>query len=266
MWIVLAILKWIGIIIGGILGLLLFLLALILFVPVRYRIEGTNRSQTMYSFRFSWLLSIFCISKKKTSDKYWLRVFGIPVKCLAGKNKKEKRNKKQKTEEMIEKPQSNPSSEKANVKEEKKKVKKVKKTPCKKKVKKKKFFSFIRESSIIGLVKDRTNRRVIKRLMRELKLLIRYLSPTKIRGLLVLGTGDPCTTGLVFGGISLFPFVYQDGVKIVPDFEEKHFEAEGYIKGRIRVLYFVRLIHRLYQDREIKRLWKQIKTVKKEVA
>lgn len=261
MWIVLAILKWIGIIIGGILGLLLFLLALILFVPVRYRIEGTNRSQTMYSFRFSWLLSIFCISKKKTSDKYWLRVFGIPVKCLAGKNKKEKRNKKQKTEETIEKPQSNPSSEKINVKEEKT-VKKVKRAPRKKK----KFFSFIRESSIIGLVKDRTNRRVIRRLMRELKLLIRYLSPTKIRGFLVLGTGDPCTTGLLLGAISLFPFVYQDGVKIVPDFEEKHFEAEGYVKGRIRVLYFVRLIHRLYQDREIKRLWKQIKTVKKEVA
>ena len=40
MWIILAILKWIGILIGAILGLCLLLFALVVFVPVRYRIQG----------------------------------------------------------------------------------------------------------------------------------------------------------------------------------------------------------------------------------
>lgn len=81
-----------------------------------------------------------------------------------------------------------------------------------------------------------------------------------------MGTGDPSTTGMLLGGISLFPVAYQDGLRIVPDFEEKHFEADGFIKGRIRMIYFLRLLHRLYQDRELKALWKQINKVKKEAA
>lgn len=256
MWIVLAILKWIGILLGGILGLLLFLGVLILFVPVRYRLQGSKREEVIYSFRFSWCLSIIAIVKKKKSEKIMLTVFGIPIKCLAGGNKRKdkKRVKSSVTVDEAEAEDSDP--EKADKKVPKKK----------KRAKKKKSFSFSGVSSIIGIVKDTGNRRIILQLFREMKLLIRYLSPTKVRGSVLIGTGDPCSTGLLIGGISLFPVVYQDGVQITPDFEEKHFEAEGFIKGRLRVIYFLRLLLRLYQDRELKRLWKQINKVKKEAA
>lgn len=274
MWIVLAILKWIGILLGGILGLLLFFGALIFFVPVRYRVQGSNRDEVTYSFRFSWLLSIITIAKKTNSEKIMLKVFGIPVKCLAGDNKiKDKKNaEKSKLADnapAADETQREVTGESRTERKSKrvpKKRKFTKKGSKKRTAKKKKSFSFGKVSSIIGLVKDVGNRRVARRLLREVKQLIRYLSPTKVHGTVVLGTGDPCSTGLLFGGISLFPFVYQDGVRITPDFAEKHFEAEGFMKGRIRVIYFLRLLLRLYQDRELKRLWKQISKVKKEAS
>ena len=280
MWVVLAILKWIGIILGGILGLLLFLVALVIFVPVRYRVQGSSRGGMSYSFGFSWLCSAVAVCKKTSSDKIMLKIFGIPVKCLAGGDEREQKEKtskqkgekksgseKQAAKETIksksekEKPQKEESNKEApRAKRQKGRVKE------KKEAKRKKSFSFGRLSSIIGLVKDNNNRLVIRRLWREIKRLIRYLLPTKVYGTVTFGTGDPCSTGLLLGGISMIPAVYQDGVEIIPDFEEKHFEAEGFAKGRIRVIYFLRLILRLYQDRELKRLWKQINNVKKEAA
>lgn len=272
MWIVFAILKWIGILLGGIIGVLLFLGAFVLFVPVRYRVEGSNRGKITYCFRFSWLLSLAVIVKKRDSDKIILKILGIPVKCLAGGKQKDK-----KAESSIDKRETPHCDTEKKQKETFRGEKIIKEDVCRKKdfgkkkrhksVKQKKNpFSFTGVSGIIGLVKDTENRRVICRMLKEIQRMIRYLSPTRICGTAILGTGDPCTTGLLIGGISLFPFIYQDNVHIAPDFEEKRFEAEGYMRGRLRVIYFLRLILRIYQDRECKRLWKQINQVKKEAV
>ena len=58
MWIILAILKWIGILIGAILGLCLLLSALVIFAPIRYRIQGSKKEEVVYSFKFSWYLLV----------------------------------------------------------------------------------------------------------------------------------------------------------------------------------------------------------------
>ena len=141
---------------------------------------------------------------------------------------------------------------------------KNKKKRKRKKDRRKKNFSFRKVSSIIGFVKQ--NGMVIRRLLGEVQALICYLLPTKVCGEMIVGTGDPASTGLMIGGLSLFPVVYQEKLKITPDFEEKRFEAKGYIKGRLRMIYFVRLLLRLYKDRELKHLWKQFNQVKKEAA
>lgn len=260
MWIVLTILKWIGFIFGGILALLLFFSALVIFVPLRYYVRVNSQDKLTYSYCFRWL-SVVAVRKRAHSDRVLLTLFGIPIKCLAGGKKKTREKKGAKPDSGDGNRQSEPLD----------KGKKLQKKRRKKKVglerdKSKKSFSFGRVSSIIGLVKESRNRRVIKKLLREILLLIQYLSPTRVRGRIIVGTGDPCTTGMLLGGISLFPAAYQDGVQIVPDFEEKHFEADGFIKGRIRMIYFLRLLHRLYQDKELKALWKQINKVKKEAA
>ncbi len=260
MWIVLTILKWIGFIFGGILALLLFFSALVIFVPLRYYVRVNSQDKLTYSYCFRWL-SVVAVRKGAHSDRVLLTLFGIPIKCLAGGEKKTREKKGTK-------PDSGDSSHRSEPpdKEKKPQKKRRKKTAGLKRDKSKKSFSFAKVSSIIGLVKESKNRRVIKKLLREILLLLQYLSPTRVRGRIIVGTGDPCTTGMLLGGISLFPAAYQDGVRIVPDFEEKHFEADGFIKGRIRMIYFLRLLHRLYKDRELKALWKQINKVKKEAA
>lgn len=285
MAVILAILKWIGIVLGGILGLLLFLTALLLLVPARYCVRGTgNQTDVRYYFRVSWLLRIVEMRKKKDSQAVRLYLFGIPVYRLAGEEKKDKRGAdsgaEQKEDAVSTESKKNGESASAEQQEKtfssvekidktsktKKRRKKGKKTKGRRKEKRKKAFSFDRVSSIIKFVKDMDNRRAFRKIRREMYLLLRYLAPRKVRGQFVIGTGDPSTTGLLFGGISLLPFVYHDGVHITPDFEEKIFRAEGYMKGRIRVLYLIRLIIRIYRDKELRMLWKNVNQVKKKEA
>ena len=258
---------------GAILGLCLLLFALVIFAPVRYQIRGSVKEEVVYSFKFSWLLSLISIRKKETSDQVRLYVCGIPVRRLAGSKKETTKEEKRKSadadsveaetdEKKVEiKPVKEKRERKSGEPGKRKRI--IKKTSGKKR-KRKKAFSFRKVSSIIGCVKQ--DKKAVKRLFREIRELVHYLAPTRIGGEMIVGTGDPASTGLALGVISLFPAVYQEGVRIRPDFEEKRFEAKGYVKGRIRVIYFLRLLFRLYKDRELKHLWKQINKVKKEAA
>lgn len=264
MWIFLLILKWIFIILGILLGLALLFTALILCVPVRYRAAGDNREKIQYSFKVSWLLSVVAVKKKKDSEQIVFSVFGIPIKKIG--NEKSERSQSSVTKSEGEKepepvrddkeetgePVLSAQEEKTEQREEKKK----------RAFKKKKNFSFQGLSSIMKCVKQ--NKKLLKRLYREIKELLKYLAPKKVRGTFVFGTGDPSSTGLVTGLISLFPVVYQEGVYVTPDFGEKRLDADFFVKGRMRVIYFLRLFLRLYQDKELKRMWKQIHRLKKE--
>lgn len=279
MSIILVILKWVGIVAGGIVGLVILLAVLVVCVPVCYQLSGDNRDVVRYQYRVSWLCHIVSVAKKMDSDKVWLRLFGIPVKCLAGGNKRQKKKStaKQSTdgravpppeaEEKSSLPSGGQSSgEKVTGRHNEKREKKRDRRKGRGKRKVKKSFSFAKLSSIIKFMRTAENQRAFRTVWRELGGLIRYLAPRKVQGKLVIGTGDPSYTGLVIGGISLLPFAYREGVIITPDFDEKILQAEGKIKGRIQVLYVLKLCVRLYRDRELRRLWDNIQKFKKEAA
>ena len=128
----------------------------------------------------------------------------------------------------------------------------------KKKKRKKKGFSFDKISSIITFIKDPTNKRGIRTVKKELFALLRYMAPEKIDGKVVFGTGDPCTTGWILGIVSMVPPAYTEGLRICPEFEEKRFQADGYVKGKARLIYMVRLVIRGYLDPDIKRWIDQV--------
>ncbi len=270
MWIFLLILKWIFIILGILLGLVLLFTALILCVPVRYRAAVDNREKIQYSFKVSWLLSVVAVKKKKDSGQIVFSVFGIPIKRMGNEKTAKKsvaKSEKEKEPEPLQDDKKETGEPVLSAQEEKTEQKKVKKRPFSrtkkaKKKKSKKNFSFQRVSSIMKCVKQ--NKKLLKRLYREIKELLKYLAPKKVRGTFLFGTGDPSSTGLVTGLISLFPIAYQEGVLVTPDFEEKRLDADFFVKGRMRVIYFLRLFLRLYQDKELKRMWKQIHRLKKE--
>lgn len=272
MWIFLLILKWIFIILGILLGLVLLFTVLILCVPVRYRAAGDNREKIQYSFKVSWLLSVVAVKKKKDSEQIVFSLLGIPIKKMGNEKSEQSQSSVTKSEgekepEPVQDDKEETGEPVLSAQEEKTEQRKDKKRPFSrtkkaKKKKSKKNFSFQGLSSIMKCVKQ--NKKLLKRLYREIKALLKYLAPKKVRGTFLFGTGDPSSTGLVTGLISLFPITYQEGVLVTPDFEEKRLDADFFVKGRMRVIYFLRLFLRLYQDKELKRMWKQIHRLKKE--
>lgn len=79
--VILAILKWIGIAILVILGILIFVLCLILFVPIRYKAEGFYRETYQVRAKVSWLLHIVSVVfeyGKEDPFHMRLRILGIP--------------------------------------------------------------------------------------------------------------------------------------------------------------------------------------------
>ena len=79
--IILTILKYAGIILGGLLGILLILLLLVLLVPVRYDLNGVNKERMQAKGKIHWLFHIvsFQISYENDEMKMVARIFGVPV-------------------------------------------------------------------------------------------------------------------------------------------------------------------------------------------
>lgn len=76
--IILGILKFIGLLILGILGTALFLLLLVLLVPVRYRVQGTYYGAPKGAAGVSWLLHILTFQVRYDGEAdMCVRVFGI---------------------------------------------------------------------------------------------------------------------------------------------------------------------------------------------
>ena len=53
----------------------------------------------------------------------------------------------------------------------------------------------------------------------------KQIHPRRMRGKVIFGTGDPCSTGELLGVFALFYAWYGNGVQIVPDFEQKRIEG-----------------------------------------
>lgn len=79
MTIVFAVLKWLGILLAGILGLAVVLVLLALFVPVRYKLHMVKQERFCYGFRISYLFPVLFVRKRMEDDCVMLCVFGIPV-------------------------------------------------------------------------------------------------------------------------------------------------------------------------------------------
>lgn len=79
--IILTILKVSGIILGILLAVLFILLLLVLFVPVRYDINGKKREELQVKGKVHWLFHIvsFQIFYEDGELKQTLRIFGVPV-------------------------------------------------------------------------------------------------------------------------------------------------------------------------------------------
>ncbi len=261
----LAILKVIGMILLVLLGLLVFVCTAVLFIPVRYSVSCTADGSVSLGFSASWCLHIVKLQKGMSEQDVQLSLFGWKI----GKKKKKKKTKK--NEDAA---RGRPAAETADASgpgklgdqgepaghsgkredPDHQKTEKKAKTHKRNRKRGKKSFSFEGISSIISFIRDDDNKKGIQKIKKELFFLFRYVKPSYVRGHVLFGTGDPCTTGWALGMISLIPAAYTEGVRIVPNFYEKEWDAEIHAKGKVHLFYFLRMFVRGYMDADMKAL------------
>ena len=82
--------------------------------------------------------------------------------------------------------------------------------------------------------------------------------PTKIRGKLLFGTGDPATTGQALGVLgAVYGFLPED-LFITPDFENEVYEGTIDVKGRLRLIHLLIVAVRLLIDRDFRYVVKKV--------
>ena len=85
---------------------------------------------------------------------------------------------------------------------------------------------------------------------------LKHILPRKVKGYVHYGMDEPYKTGQVTGYLSLLPFVYQKGLSMQPDFEQKVLELDMKLKGRIRLGYLLRIVLNI-------NIWRTLKVAKK---
>lgn len=93
----------------------------------------------------------------------------------------------------------------------------------------------------------------------------KQIHPRRMRGKVVFGTGDPCSTGELLGVLALFYAWYGNGVQIIPDFEQKRIEGNVSFRGRIRMITLICIAWRIIKNKDGRKLlhewekWKEEK-------
>lgn len=90
--------------------------------------------------------------------------------------------------------------------------------------------------------------------------LLKKVKPSKIEGKVAFGTGDPATTGQILGMIAaLYGFIPQK-LQITPDFEEKKFEGNLHVKGKLRLIHVLVIGLKMFFDKNIRYVVKKIQS------
>lgn len=93
----------------------------------------------------------------------------------------------------------------------------------------------------------------------------KQIHPRRMRGKVIFGTGDPCSTGELLGVLALIYAWYGNGVQIIPDFEQKRIEGNVSFRGRIRMITLICIAWRIIKNKDGRKLlhewekWKEEK-------
>lgn len=112
----------------------------------------------------------------------------------------------------------------------------------------------------LELIKSDTFKSAFALCKGELGSVFSYIKPRKFNADIVIGTGDPASTGQVISyyyGI-LYPLI-GNHVIITGDFDNKRIEGSVFIKGKIKLFTVLKAALRIYFSKDIKKLLKLFK-------
>lgn len=108
--------------------------------------------------------------------------------------------------------------------------------------------------------KDENNKTLIKFLKKRILLMLKQILPRKFRAKVIVGTGDPATTGYIVGAASMLYTVTGKKLQVVPDFSEQIIQGDVYAKGRIYLIILVWHSLRIILNKRARQLYKTIKS------
>ena len=262
----------------------LALILLLLFFPFFYRVDIKGNGSFRIKVNLHWLFyvlylsAVFTFGEDKAPPLVILRIFGIPIQLRPKKEKKKKRKRKKGEPEEAEEgknAEENPPSEKPEkeaASEETEQdpgqissedagsadgaAKTEEKESADEDPEAKKAKAPGKLEKLIAAFKDERNKAAIKHLIEELKKLFSHYKPRKIRMNFVFSTGDPANTGKLTGILSLVPYVYQRGNRVIPDFEadKAYLKGKASIRGHMILFFALAMLIRLLKDRNFRRM------------
>lgn len=107
------------------------------------------------------------------------------------------------------------------------------------------------------LYEDEHNKNAVAHLKKELFLLLKWICPTKMKVNADFSAGAPDLTGQVTGILALFPMAYRNRWRIYPDFvaENAYIKGSADVRGRLYLYHIAGMLWRIYFDRECRRLF-----------
>lgn len=236
--IVLQILKIIGIVLLVLLGIILFLLLVVLLVPIHYKAEchfSDGEEKYDVAVRANWILHIIRVifdkNPAKTDTAVKVLFFKVyPKKAKAGTLGERK------------------GPEEGAFSKIKYKIKKL----------------YVKIKRIVYMIRDERDQEAVRELLLRTKDLLWHIRPRKLKADLLLGLGDPASTGEALGYIFAFYPVYREGLHVTPDFDRKVIDGDVKLKGHIILLIVLIAALRVYFDKDIRRLYAQIQKLRNE--
>ena len=283
--VLLLILKIIGISLLSVLGIILLVLAVILFAPVFYRVRVVhNPKETKVTAKVSFLFPLLLVTVeylKKLS--YKLRVFGFavlnsekpkknedtllpaePVTEVSSEEKPPEPNPEQTphTEPKEEPEETQSSQEKKPGLFEKilSKIQKIRETigNIVKKVRK----LLHQKDEIQRILAKPETKKAISYVWAKLKRVLKHILPRKIKGYVAFGADNPATTGQVLGVLSVVYAKTGMLLEIRPNFTEKQLECDVELKGRIQVFTLLVIAVKVFLNQELRQLITDFKGLK----
>ncbi len=253
----LKILSTTGIVVLIVLLVALFLIALVLFLPIVYRVKLKKTNDFEAEGCIRWLFGIvwFGFAYDRTGFSKRLRIFGICVRKRKKRRKAAgaKKGKKRKKSRADKKPENISDKKPSDINA-------ADVGTDKPGIAEKLRFTF---KNICDKLKTAGQYMpLLDKVMPSIKKLIGVLAPKKAVGYVDFGFNDPAKTGIAIAILSLLCIPIPKGLEVTPYFDEEIFEFDVKIGGRIAVISPIVIIIKLLKIPEVRGLLKKRKRIK----
>lgn len=104
------------------------------------------------------------------------------------------------------------------------------------------------------IINDEENKELVRLIKKELKELIREITPVKYDINVRYGCEEPYMTGRILGVIAVIYGITGVQFNITPEFEQKVLEGDIYMKGRVRIYRLLLIALRVYKNNRFRKL------------